>query len=114
MVDATEARLLALLEPPHGFRVLFLQGGGSLQFSMIPMHLLRGASAGAEYIATGYWSRKAVPEARLEGRVRVLWSGELDGYSRVPDVDELTPSARLRNRTRIQPSMNLKGAFPEL
>jgi phosphoserine aminotransferase len=92
MVEATEAQLLELLNAPPGFHVLFLQGGGSLQFSMIPMHLLRGASAGAEYIATGYWSEKAIPDARLEGRVRVLWSGEQDGYRRVPDVDELTPS----------------------
>jgi len=92
MVDGTEAALLALIGAPPGYRVLFLQGGGSLQFSMIPMHLLRGASGSAEYIASGYWSAKAIPEAAHEGRVRVLWSGEKDGFRRTPRRDELEPS----------------------
>jgi phosphoserine aminotransferase len=93
MMAETEAQLLGLLGAPPGFRALFLQGGGSLQFSMIPMHLLRGTGRVAEYIVSGYWSAKAVPEAAHEGPVRVLWSGERHGYRRVPDPGELLPAA---------------------
>jgi phosphoserine aminotransferase len=92
MIEEAEAELLALVGAPPGFRALFLQGGGSLQFSMIPMHLLRGTSRAAEYIVSGYWSAKAAPEAGYEGAVRLLWSGENEGYRRVPTPEELTPS----------------------
>ncbi len=89
IVRDTEARILELLAAPAGYRVLFLQGGGSLQFSMIPMHLLRGSTTPAEYIVSGYWSAKAVPEAEKEGRVRVVWSGEAEGFRRLPARDAL-------------------------
>jgi phosphoserine aminotransferase len=91
MLASAEADLLRLLEAPPGYRVLFLQGGGSLQFSMVPMHLLRGSQRVAEYVATGYWSEKAIPEARHEGPVRVIWSGKETGYTRLPAADELSP-----------------------
>ena len=92
MVQEAEDNFRALLGLDARYRVLFLQGGGSLQFAMVPMHLLRGTGRVAEYIVSGYWSAKAVPDARLEGAVRVLWSGEENGYVRVPRADELTPS----------------------
>jgi phosphoserine aminotransferase len=89
MIDEAEANLRELLGIPSEYRILFLQGGGSLQFSMIPMNLLRGRNQTAEYIVTGYWSAKAVAEARREGRVTVVWDGASEDYRRVPDASEL-------------------------
>lgn len=79
-------RLLAL---PENYRVLFLQGGATQQFSMIAMSLLRGQKCPADYLHTGYWSGKAIPEARLEGALNVLWSGQASGFRRLPDDQEL-------------------------
>jgi phosphoserine aminotransferase len=91
IVDDAEARIRRLAGVPPAYRILFLQGGASLQFSMIPMHLLSGSARPAEYIVSGYWSAKAVPDARREGEVRVLWSGEHEGFRRLPRPDELEP-----------------------
>ena len=82
VVDEAESNLRMLLEIPKTYRVLFLQGGGSLQFSMVPMNFLRGTGKSADYIVSGYWSAKAVPEARCEGNVHVVWDGRDDGYRR--------------------------------
>ena len=75
VVDEAELHIRELLDVPPEYRVLFLQGGGTLQFSMVPMALLRGAGRPADYVHTGYWSGKAIPEARREGRAHVAWSG---------------------------------------
>jgi phosphoserine aminotransferase len=95
VLDEAEDNLRALLGLPPDHEVLFLQGGASLQFSMIPMALLRGRQASADYLVTGYWSEKAVPEAGREGRVRLVWDGQPAGYSRLPADGELDldPSA---------------------
>jgi phosphoserine aminotransferase len=93
MVREAEHNVRALLGIDASYRVLFLQGGGSLQFAMVPMHFLRGTQRTAEYIVSGYWSTKSASYARHEGAVRVLWSGEANRYTRVPRADELTPSA---------------------
>jgi phosphoserine aminotransferase len=92
VVDEAEEHLRALLGIPAHYRVLFLQGGSTQQFSQIPMTLLRGAAHPAEYLHTGYWSGKSIPEARREGPVRVLWSGESDGFRRLPTDPELETS----------------------
>jgi len=84
-----EQHARALLQLPDSTHVLLLQGGSSLQFSMIPMLLLRGRKQPAEYLDTGYWSAMAIPEARHEGAVRVLWSGREKGYRRLPSDAEL-------------------------
>lgn len=89
VVDETERNIRQLLQLPDSHAVLFLQGGATLQFSMIPMLLLRQRRQTAEYLRTGYWSAKAIPEARLEGEVRVLWDGEPWGFRRLPRPDEL-------------------------
>src|SRR5262245_24917683 len=89
ILDDAERSCLALLGDPPGMRALFLQGGGSLQFSMIPMHLLRGTDRTAEYITCGYWSTKAFGEAGWEGDAREIWSGSSSGFRRVPEPDEL-------------------------
>lgn len=92
VVDEAERNIRTLLNLPDNYAVLFLQGGASLQFSMIPMLLLRGSGKTAEYIRTGYWSSKAIPEAKLEGDVRVIWDGEPGGFHRLPTATELTCS----------------------
>jgi phosphoserine aminotransferase len=85
-VEANIRRLLGLGTDSH---VLLLQGGATQQFSMVPMTLLRGKAQAADYLHTGYWSGKALPEARREGPVRVVWSGEAEGFRRLPGDDEL-------------------------
>ena len=60
-----------------------------MQFSMVPMNLLRGNANAAAYVVTGAWGNKAVREAEREGTVRVAWSGKDEGYVRVPEAAEL-------------------------
>jgi phosphoserine aminotransferase len=89
ILDEAEANLRDLLEIPNEHRVLFLQGGASLQFSMAPMNLLRGSGRSAAYVVTGSWGARAVAEARKEGDVVVAWDGGTSRYSSVPDLAEL-------------------------
>jgi phosphoserine aminotransferase len=89
VVEEAAVNIRALLGLPEEYHVLFLQGGSSLQFSMIPMNLLRRSGKAADYLVTGYWSRKSVPEAQREGDVQVIWSGEAEGYTRLPAAHEL-------------------------
>ena len=84
-----EADLRQLAGIPEGYRVLFLQGGASLQFSMVPMNLLP-AGGSADYIVTGAWSQKAVKEAKRVGGVKVAASTEGENFARVPRQEELT------------------------
>jgi phosphoserine aminotransferase len=84
-----EADLRALAGIPASYKVLFLQGGASLQFSMVPMNLLpHGGSA--DYVVTGAWSQKAVKEAKRVGGVRIAATTEAENFTRVPAQDELT------------------------
>ncbi len=83
VLDEAEERVRRLLEVPEGYRVLFLQGGGTLQFSMVPMAMLPAGSV-ADYIVGGYWSGKAYEAARHHGRVRVAWDGAPDNFRRLP------------------------------
>jgi phosphoserine aminotransferase len=84
----TEADLRTLGSIPSTHKVLFLQGGASLQFSMAPMNLLRPGSS-ADYIITGAWSQKALKEAQRIGPVNVAGSTESESFTRVPRQDEL-------------------------
>jgi phosphoserine aminotransferase len=84
-----EADIRALGKIPSNYKVLFLQGGASLQFSMVPMNLL-GAGATADYIDSGSWSDKAIKEARKVGGVNVAATTKGENYSRVPTQAELT------------------------
>jgi len=88
-----EANIKSLLGLDTSYQVLLLQGGATQQFSMVPMTLLRGRQQPAEYLKTGYWSSKPIAEARREGEVRVLWSGESEKYCRLPGDEELRFSA---------------------
>jgi phosphoserine aminotransferase len=88
LADA-KSRLKALLGIPDNYHILFLQGGARLQFSMIPMNLLRGAGAAAEYVVTGSWSKYALEEAKKEGPVTVAWNGKETNYDRLPSLRSL-------------------------
>src|SRR5262245_16869661 len=89
VIDEAETNLRELLKIPDAFHVLFCQGGASMQFSMVPMNLLRHAGAAADHVVTGSWGAKAVAEARKEGEVRIAWSDADERFVRVPDPDEL-------------------------
>jgi phosphoserine aminotransferase len=89
VVQELETNIRTLLGIGDEYHVLFLQGGATQQFSMVPMTLLHGKTQPAEYLHTGYWSGKVLPEARREGPIRTLWSGEAEGYRRLPTDDEL-------------------------
>jgi phosphoserine aminotransferase len=85
----TKSLLAEILGIPANYRVLFLQGGSRLQFSMLPMNLLRGADHPAEYIVTGSWGNYALKEAHREGAVNVSWDGKSTGYDRLPKSEQL-------------------------
>ena len=78
-----EADLRELLAIPANYKVLFLQGGGSAQFGMIPMNLLRGKKS-ADYVNTGEWSKKAIGEAKKYCEVKVVASSEDKNFSYAP------------------------------
>ncbi len=78
-----EADLRDLMGIPANYKVLFLQGGASMQFAMIPMNLLRGKSS-ADYLNTGEWSKKAISEAKKYGRVNVIASSEDKNFTYAP------------------------------
>jgi phosphoserine aminotransferase len=79
----------ALAGVPANYKVLLLQGGASLQFSMVPMNLLT-PGATADYIVTGGWAQKAVKEAKRVGKVNVAWTEGAEVFTRIPRQDELT------------------------
>ena len=80
-----------LLNLPDDYAILFLQGGATLQFSMLAMNFLAGKTA--DYIDTGAWSSKAVSEAKKHGTPKVVWTGKADNYVRVPEDSEVTLNA---------------------
>jgi phosphoserine aminotransferase len=83
-----------LFRVPDNYKVLFLTGGASMQFSMIPIAFLRGRGV-ADYITTGTWGKKSEESAMIEGKVNVIFDGKPTKYDRIPDWDKLnfTPGA---------------------
>ena len=94
IIQGAEADMRKLAGIPDNYHVLFLQGGASLQFSMVPLNLMPPGGK-ADYIITGIWSRKAMKEAQKVGNVNVAASTEADNFSRIPTQEELklTPEA---------------------
>ena len=88
IINGAEQGLRELMGIPENYKVLFLQGGASLQFSMIPMNLLPAGGA-ADYIVTGSWGKKAVKEAKRVGTVNIAANTEDSRYSRTPEQHEL-------------------------
>jgi len=89
ILQGCEADMRMLARIPGNYKVLFLQGGASLQFSMVPMNLLPPGGS-ADYIVTGVWSQKAVKEAKKVGGVKIAATTEPDNFTRVPSQQELT------------------------
>lgn len=87
IIDETEYDLRTLMKIPDDYEVLFLQGGTSLQFAMIPMNFMRNGKA--DYILTGYWVKKAYQEAKLYGQIHIAASSEEDNFSYIPDCTDL-------------------------
>lgn len=87
MMKETEADFRALVGVPDNYRVLFLQGGASLQFAQIPMNLMKNGKAG--YIVTGQWAKKAFAEAKKYGEAVKLASSEDATFSYIPDCSDL-------------------------
>jgi phosphoserine aminotransferase len=88
IIQGAEAGLRELLGIPKDYTVLFLQGGASLQFSMVPMNFL-SLDSSADYIVTGSWGKKAVKEAQKFGSVDMAANLADGGFTRVPTQDEL-------------------------
>jgi phosphoserine aminotransferase len=88
VLESAGARLRELLELPSSYRLLFLQGGATLQFSMVPMNLL-SANESADYIVTGAWGSKAAAEAQRLGNANIIYSSEDGGFGSVPEQAEL-------------------------
>lgn len=86
IIKTAEARLRRILNIPEDYHVMFLQGGATTQFSMIPMNFM--GENGADYFEEGTWSKKAAAEAKRVGKVNVVWSGKEGGYSTLPTDDE--------------------------
>lgn len=86
-----KAGIAKLLDLPEDYQVLFIQGGASLQFSMLAMNFLAGKTA--DYIDTGAWSSKAISEAKKHGAPKVAWTGKAENYVRVPQDAELSLNA---------------------
>jgi phosphoserine aminotransferase len=89
VLESAKSLLKELLSIPQNYHVVFLQGGSRLQFSMVPMNLLRGASEPADYLITGSWSKYALAEAQKEGKVNVVWDGKSTNFDRLPSPDQL-------------------------
>ena len=87
IVDEAEADLRELMNIPDNYKVLFIQGGATLQFAMIPMNLMKNGKA--VYIETGAWSKKAIAEAKKYGEVIVAASSKDKNYSYIPDCSNL-------------------------
>lgn len=88
IIHGAEAGLRELLNVPEGYHILFLQGGASLQFSMLAMNFLPKDSS-ADYVLTGSWGKKAVKEAKKCGNVSIAATMADGGFTRVPAQDEL-------------------------
>ncbi len=88
IIQSAEANMRKLMGVPDDYDVMFLQGGASMQFAMIPMNL-RAHGQTADYVDTGSWASKAIKEAKVTGDVNVAWSGKDEKYVRAPRADEL-------------------------
>ena len=87
IIDEAEADLRDLMNIPDHYKVLFLQGGASQQFAMVPMNLMKNKVA--DYIITGQWAKKAWKEAQMYGKANAIASSEDETFSYIPDCSDL-------------------------
>lgn len=90
IIEAAEADIRELMNIPDNYKVLFLQGGASTQFAMIPMNLMKNGVA--DYIVTGQFAKKAKKEAEKYGKINVIASSEDENFSYIPDCSDLPVS----------------------
>ena len=91
ILASAERGIRDLLNVPFNYRILFLQGGARLQFSMIPMNFL-GAGETADYLITGAWGKIAAKEAAKCGNARIVFSSESGGFTSIPEQAKVVPS----------------------
>lgn len=89
VLKSAEMGLRDLLDVPANYKILFLQGGATLQFSMVPMNLLP-AGRSADHVVTGVWGQKAAKEASRFGQTNIIFDGATGGFGTVPEQDELS------------------------
>lgn len=94
IIDEASSLLRELMNIPDDYEVLFLQGGASLQFSMIPLNLMSTYKR-AGYVLTGSWSKKALQEAEKVGEVQIIASSEKEKFSAIPTIDVLNNDLEL-------------------
>eukprot|EP00051_Salpingoeca_urceolata_P018068 m.251703 g.251703 ORF g.251703 m.251703 type:complete len:364 (+) comp19112_c0_seq9:2410-3501(+) len=94
IINHARDQLRSLLSVPDNYKILFLQGGGTAQFASVPLNLMKGENATADYIVTGGWSQKAAKEAAKYGSVRVV-NEEVDSFTGIPSPStwKLNPEA---------------------
>ncbi len=90
IIDAAEADLRTLLNVPANYKILFLQGGGTTQFAMVPMNLMKNRVA--DFILTGHWALKAYEEAQIYGKANIIASSKDATFSYIPDLKDLPVS----------------------
>lgn len=86
IIEGASKDLRELLDIPSNYKVLFMQGGASTQFSIVPLHLLKNKAA---YINTGHWSKRAISDALMYGDVKIVASSEEDSFKSIPDCSDL-------------------------
>ncbi|MFH1877812.1 MAG: 3-phosphoserine/phosphohydroxythreonine transaminase [Candidatus Omnitrophota bacterium] len=86
IIESAEQDLREIMGIPANYKVLFLQGGASLQFSMVPLNLMV-KNKKADYVHTGQWTKKAISEAKKTGTVNVVASSEADNFTYIPELD---------------------------
>lgn len=87
ILHTTENTLREIMAIPENYKVLFVQGGGSQQFAAVPMNLMKNRVA--DYINTGAWTKKAIKEAQIYGKVNVIASSEDETFTYIPDLNDL-------------------------
>ena len=87
IIDEAEQDLRDLMNIPDNYKVMFIQGGATLQFAMLPMNLMKNGVA--DYIVTGNWSKKAYNEAKKYGKINLVATSEDRNYSYIPDCSDL-------------------------
>ncbi|MCC6144182.1 MAG: 3-phosphoserine/phosphohydroxythreonine transaminase [Candidatus Hydrogenedentes bacterium] len=92
VLQAAKGNIGSLLDIPEGYKIVFMQGGATLQFALIAMNFLPKGQQ-ADYVNMGSWAKKAISEAKKVGSPRVIWDGASENYTRMPRRDELTVNA---------------------
>jgi phosphoserine aminotransferase len=91
ILEEAKSLLREIMNIPEDYEILFLQGGASLQFAMVPLNLL-GEERKADYIITGNWSKKALKEAKLLGDIHIAATTEEENFRRIPQMEEINLS----------------------